>query len=566
MAFELGLAPKKKSVGGLQPGGGVLPRQIEEMPGGHGGVRVPMEHPLGQQFAKDANAQKRTTTPSPGGYYIGQREQQAQSAPQSPFQPQGTVPSPLGPVTPVRPEFKGYDPEEKARRIAMAQNGELGGRMMGNQFFPTDPYRGTPQGTVPDRGFLPQGQDGLGPLSKALLAGQHPITSPTGPDINPSPIGRVPSPPNMIGSLGLTAPPPAAQPLGGYASNQAGFDARMKAENTLGNFGGTLPVRGADGRVAFADGPMKDLGQKPQFGKDSGASYRFTGKETGEIDPVTGKMGMQYIGNNTPEQQKARETFDARRGGLEARKAAYEGRQSSERSERSAGVLANAQARKEGRAEKVRIQKGRLTFDERLAMQDPQSAALKADANGRLGLAREQGAARIAAQKDTLAAQERMATANNASREKIAGLGLAKANGTDANGKPIDNRTPAQKIAEAPKPEDLQGKSPAEQEVLLDGLPKDTKERLIREANKPGLIGQIESTPFLGDIAGGLPGDVISAYMNPHGLAAGLLGVQQKPTVNARTSQITNDQLKDQPGDRPGTLRAKAEMRKKRGL
>ena len=234
-----------------------------------------------------------------------------------------------------------------------------------------------------------------------------------------------PPPPNLIGNLGLTAPPPAAQPLGGYAANQAGFDARMKAENPLGNFGGTLPVRGADGRVAFADGPMKDLGQKPQFGKDSGASYRFTS--------VDGPNGTQYIGNNTPEQQKARELFDSRRGGLAQRQSDYQARQAGERSERSSGVLAAAQARGANRAENVRLKRGQLSFDERLAMQDPQSAALKADANGRLGLAREQGAARIAAQKDTLAAQERMNEANNKTR-----LGIAQSNAAAKN--PVEEK------------------------------------------------------------------------------------------------------------------------------
>lgn len=67
--------------------------------------------------------------------------------------PGGTIPSPLGPVTPVRPEFQGYSPDEFARRAQMARNGQLGGRSIFNQqagqmeFHPTDPYNPPPMAT-----------------------------------------------------------------------------------------------------------------------------------------------------------------------------------------------------------------------------------------------------------------------------------------------------------------------------------------------------------------------------------------------------------------------------------
>jgi len=72
-----------------------------------------------------------------------------------------------------------------------------------------------------------------------------------------------------------------------------------------------------------------------------------------------------------------------------------------------------------------------------LAQRDPQAFAQAMTARGQLGLANSNMQATNAYRKDQLAAQERMGTANNASREKIAGLGLQGKGIDPATGQPI---------------------------------------------------------------------------------------------------------------------------------
>jgi len=336
----------------------------------------------------------------------------------------------------------------------------------------------------------------------------------------PSPLERTPVNRELAAAQanGFNAPP---TPLGGYAGSAVGFAQRMGQENPNNLFGGTLPVRGADGKVAFADGPMRD------FGMQSSGKFFMPG------DPE-GKPGMRKGGYSTLDFQAmsdAKKLFDARRGGPEQRRKDYEARQAGEAKERSAGVLAAAQARGANRADAVRLKRGQLSFDERLAMQDPQAAAQRKVGEGQVASSKELGLARIAAQKEAIAAQEREGKANRENRKEIASLGLAKQGIDPETGKQADQRTTAEKIKDAPDPADLRGRPGAEQKELVKDLPPATQERILREANKPSLFERIGDVLILGDLMGGLAADEISAYLNPFGDVAGLLGVRQRSPV-----------------------------------
>jgi len=162
-------------------------------------------------------------------------------------------------------------------------------------------------------------------------------------------------------------PAPKAQPLGGFAKNDTDFGSRMVGENRYGNFGGTLPVKGPDGKVTFADGPMKDFGMKPSGQFETDANGRTT------------KKGG-YSSMELQAQADAKATFDNRRGGLEARKAAYEARnapgaRAMQARDDPTPRQINSQERAQARSENRRYRQGKLTMGERLAFADPESAS-----------------------------------------------------------------------------------------------------------------------------------------------------------------------------------------------
>jgi len=162
-------------------------------------------------------------------------------------------------------------------------------------------------------------------------------------------------------------PAPKAQPLGGFAKNDTDFGSRMVGENRYGNFGGTLPVKGPDGKVTFADGPMKDFGMKPSGQFETDANGRTT------------KKGG-YSSMELQAQADAKATFDNRRGGLEARKAAYEARnapgaRAMQARDNPTPRQINSQERAQARSENRRYRQGKLTMGERLAFADPESAS-----------------------------------------------------------------------------------------------------------------------------------------------------------------------------------------------
>lgn len=174
--------------------------------------------------------------------------------------------------------------------------------------------------------------------------------------------------------------PTGAQPLGGYATSQGEFNSRMQQENQARAFGGTLPVRGADGRVTFADGPMRTFG--PQ---------RLSPGEKGYLRP------------NTDQQQRAAAALASNAQSSEARDA-YRARNAYRKDlltpeGRIAGrgnAYELAQARKESR----QLNKGVLTFEQRLAAANPAADAQRAYGEGALGLAKSQMEQRAAEAKD----------------------------------------------------------------------------------------------------------------------------------------------------------------------
>jgi len=327
------------------------------------------------------------------------------------------------------------------------------------------------------------------PLANELFKGGTPITGPTGYSMAND--VRANSPGGQLTNS-------QAQDI--YSRSPA--DSRAIANTTVGGaYGQPSPIRNpndADTQRQIRDAQnvarlgngrealLAAMNGRPAGGYQAPApqpEYDFGIQPSGRFQPGQRIGPDNYSSLDRQNIDAARQLFDARRGGPEQRRKDYEDRRAGEAKERSAGVLAAAQARGANRAENVRLRRGQLSFDERLAMQDPQAAAQKAYGQGQLGLAKEQGAARIAAQKETLAAQERMAKERNASQERVAGLGLAKANGTDANGKLIDPRTDAEKITGA-NSSDYTEMTPQERERAMADLPPETRDRLRNELMK----------------------------------------------------------------------------------
>jgi len=232
-------------------------------------------------------------------------------------------------------------------------------------------------------------------------------------------------------------PAPKAIPLGGYAKDQTEFDARMKSENGARAFGGTLPVRGADGKPTFADGPMKDFGMKPSGQFETDANGRTT------------KKGG-YSSMELQAQADAKATFDARRGGLEARKAAYEARnapgaRAMQARDNPTPRQINSQGRAQARSENRRYQQGKLTMGERLAFANP-------DAASRTAL----GKAQIDANNQRAGSQDqfRLAQLQQQEQNNIRNNETARANSQDRlQGQyAAGGMTPPAKPGEAPAP------------------------------------------------------------------------------------------------------------------
>lgn len=108
-------------------------------------------------------------------------------------------------------------------------------------------------------------------------------------------------------------------------------------------------------RPGFTDGqPLPDLSQKPKF---NAGDYETT--PSGALKPSSATQLAKG--------KEAEAVFDSRRGGLEARRKAYEERVASSAKERKAGVKENAQQRFEAR----RARRGLFTNEEQIARANP---------------------------------------------------------------------------------------------------------------------------------------------------------------------------------------------------
>lgn len=195
--------------------------------------------------------------------------------------------------------------------------------------------------------------------------------------------------------------------------------------------GGAQPGTVA-GKPAWVDGPPREAsaGMLP--------SSRFVG---GGTLGRAGAAPLSAISESDPEfakMQAARKLFDARGGGLDARRLAYEQRQNAPPGQTP------RQIRMARAADDMQ-----RNFEMRLGLASPAAYASIAQSRGAQSLARSQQdatnayrTAELGLRGDVLKQQERMATANNASREKIAGLGLAAKTGVDpVTGQPIGSVT-----------------------------------------------------------------------------------------------------------------------------
>lgn len=212
----------------------------------------------------------------------------------------------------------------------------------------------------------PINPSGLGPLSQALLNGQHPISGATpfteqiqrGTPLNDMEAqqrygmtglmpnttvggryGQVHDPSNNLSLAGQheaarygTRNPYAVTGNPGLApvpSTQEGFDQQMDWQNPMGrNFGGTLPTLLPDGRggyrPGFASEPMKtfDYSGRGLFPKSN-----YTTDTRGRMTPVSGLAG--FSPDNTPE----------RKATLAANKAAYQGGREQRETDRRNAVM-----------------------------------------------------------------------------------------------------------------------------------------------------------------------------------------------------------------------------------
>lgn len=341
---------------------------------------------------------------------------------------------------------------------------------------------------------------------------------------------------NRVPSSGGIAP-------GGYAKDQAEFDQRMKSENPGGAFGGTLPVKGADGRVTFADGPMKrfEIPISDTFKKDA----------TGKIEKKGG-----YSEADLKVQADAKATFDARRGGTKQRQEDYQQRVEDNRSARQQ----NTQFRAERKADSRAVRQNGLSFGERLAASDP-----RADASRRVGEAQVAAAAsrdRTSDQyrRDALAEQGRQAdernkTAAQAARDRISAESI-KTTGVDPfapKGSAATDQTPA---SEAPTAAELRNQPKDVVDEALAKVPPATRARIERELKQPSNFQNVMESPFADFSADTIYGQ--GAYA----LSQGFGFNRPPPPLQAKRPNM-ND-LTDQPGDNPAQKAARESLRRSR--
>jgi hypothetical protein len=282
-----------------------------------------------------------------------------------------------------------------------------------------------------------------------------------------------------------------------------------------------------------------------------------------------GRNGNSFVGPTSGPQfeasQKAKEVFDARRGGVEARRQAYEQRTADNAKFRKDNVYAKAVTRSEAR----RARRGQFTPGEQLDRAAPAQYQARRAAEANSQAQADALAGRLGLAKSEMEARERMSTDRNATLERIAG---AK-NEAEFGAKP----TPPP-ITAAPKV------SPAGNALIREEAAKGNVDGIRQQLVKEGVTSKVEQDRVIAEVTGQATGEEApSTFQNiSEGMARGLglsaITPGQAPNRAARPGAIKHgkpgavnplkrrvafEDLVPQPGDNPAQKKAREELAKK---
>jgi hypothetical protein len=250
------------------------------------------------------------------------------------------------------------------------------------------------------------GRNGLGFMPSTTVGGAY-----GGPSVMDIADNRLSSRQVLDQGRGNPFATTGATPLGGMAMNQDQLNSAKLAGHGLG---GGVAVRDPNGQVRLQFEPPKEFGPMP-------------GSESRVYEPGVGLRGYkagETLRPNADQQKRAAAALASNTKGPSPseRKQAVTDRNAARIAGRG-NAYELAQAKKESR----QLNKGVLTFDQRLAAANPaayqQRQAVEADSAGRLGLAKSQSEQRAQEAKDRIALGDRQIAAGT----ERAKLGLSAA-------------------------------------------------------------------------------------------------------------------------------------------
>jgi hypothetical protein len=318
--------------------------------------------------------------------------------------------------------------------------------------------------------------------------------------------------------------PTGATPLGSMAMNPDQLQSAKLAGHGLG---GGVAVRDPNGQVRLQFETPREFG--PQPGSDSRVYEQGVG--------VRGYKPGEALRPNAQQKERTAAAVASGKTGLSSTQVRQGA--AARNAARIAGrgnAYALAQAKKESR----QLNKGVLTFEQRLAAADPKAHATRKLGEGQLGLAKEQAAQRAQEAKDRIALGDRQ-IAGATERAKL-GLSAAAVRAGEPDPfatTPKPGKTADKAVTEAEEM-DLKGKSRAEIEARLPPeLPPAARERIIREATRPGFWSRIFNPPKeVSDATKDVMG-----YDSIIGRVIGAFVPQGKPPVGlSKTAKMTPEQ------------------------
>lgn len=340
----------------------------------------------------------------------------------------------------------------------------------------------------------------------------------------------------------------------GGASAASMWDNRMQNENPNKLFGNTLPAIGPDGRPTFYARPTVQDNSRIGASSVSAALNKVGG----------GKSGSNVEGSaQAKATDEARKVFDARRGGVAARRADYDERTTTAKRDREANRVQRGIVRGKRLEDSLDFRRGRLSMEERMAFQNPGAAMQGRLAEAQLKSADQYRLAQLGLQGRGLDQRQDLAGKQieaNLLGQKIRANGQAAAQGqplpypdAEAGGAQSQSGSPV----DTPSVEDLVKLTPSETAEVLKKYPPATRRRLQAEVEHAARVNGLPST------GGGLLG--LGAYGGGDSLTEKAIknNLLSKPPDFAYPKPPSKEDLQDRQSDKKWQRRYRSDLRRK---